>query len=74
MSPPHTHAHTALTAADMKPLISLTGHISSFFELMRMTQHWAEQNGEQNYSLERLFNSCLECYIILDEGNVRDRA
>ena len=31
----------------MKPLVSLTGHISSFFELMRVTQHWAEQRGEE---------------------------
>jgi len=25
----------------MKPLVSLTGHISSFFELQRQTQAWA---------------------------------
>jgi pyrroline-5-carboxylate reductase len=29
------------TEAEMKPLVSLTGHISSFFELQRQTQAWA---------------------------------
>ena len=29
------------TESEMKPLVSLTGHISSFFELQRQTQAWA---------------------------------
>lgn len=33
------------TEAEMKPLVSLTGHISSFFELQRQTQQWAESEG-----------------------------
>jgi pyrroline-5-carboxylate reductase len=30
----------------MKPLVAVTGHISSFFELMRLTQDWAVDRGE----------------------------
>ena len=37
-------------SAEMKPLVSLTGHISSFFELMRLTQDWAVTNGEAIHS------------------------
>ena len=29
------------TEAEMLPLISITGHISSFYELMNVTQQWA---------------------------------
>jgi pyrroline-5-carboxylate reductase len=30
---------------DMKPLISITGHISPFFELMNVTQQWVVEQG-----------------------------
>jgi len=30
---------------EMKPMISLTGHISSFFELLRVSQDWTVENG-----------------------------
>eukprot|EP01038_Epipyxis_sp_PR26KG_P009670 gene9670-13020_t len=33
------------TEEAMKPLISVTGHISSFYELMRITQDWTIKNG-----------------------------
>jgi predicted ribosome-associated RNA-binding protein Tma20 len=33
------------TEDEMIPLVSLTGHISPFFELMRVTQDWAVKNG-----------------------------
>mmetsp|Transcript_11312 Transcript_11312/g.10951 ORF Transcript_11312/g.10951 Transcript_11312/m.10951 type:complete len:292 (+) Transcript_11312:83-958(+) len=33
------------TEDEMTPLVSLTGHISPFFELMRVTQDWAVKNG-----------------------------
>ncbi len=35
------------TEAEMKPLVCLTGHISSFFELQRQTQEWFESEGVQ---------------------------
>jgi pyrroline-5-carboxylate reductase len=31
--------------SEMKPLISVTGHISSFYELLRITQNWTVRNG-----------------------------
>lgn len=30
---------------EMKPMVSVTGHISSFFELMRVTQDWCVDKG-----------------------------
>ncbi len=30
---------------EMKPMVAVTGHISSFFELMRVSQDWAVSNG-----------------------------
>jgi hypothetical protein len=42
----YTHTYTVCQTEDeMTPLVSLTGHISSFFELMRVTQDWAVNNG-----------------------------
>jgi pyrroline-5-carboxylate reductase len=32
--------------SEMKPLVSLTGHISPFYEIMRETQDWAVANGQ----------------------------
>ena len=32
--------------SDMKPLISITGHISPFYELMACTQRWIETQGD----------------------------
>eukprot|EP01034_Spumella_vulgaris_P026218 gene26218-32759_t len=32
----------------MKPLVAVTGHISSFFELMRLTQDWAVDRGVES--------------------------
>jgi pyrroline-5-carboxylate reductase len=29
----------------MKPLVAITGHISPFFEMLKVTQDWAVQNG-----------------------------
>jgi pyrroline-5-carboxylate reductase len=31
--------------AEMKPMVSMTGHISSFYELMRVTQDWCIKEG-----------------------------
>ena len=31
--------------AEMKPLVSITGHISAFYEIMSVAQTWAVQNG-----------------------------
>ena len=36
------------TEAEMKPLIALTGHISSFFELQRRSQQWMVDQGVEN--------------------------
>ena len=36
------------TEAEMKPLIALTGHISSFFELQRRSQQWMVEQGVEN--------------------------
>ena len=33
------------TEDEMKPLVSITGHIAPFYELMRVSQVWAVQNG-----------------------------
>lgn len=33
------------TEASMKPMISITGHISSFYELMNTSQHFVESHG-----------------------------
>ena len=47
----------------MKPLVSLTGHISSFFELLRVTQDWAVKNGEANdrsYGLSTMYTVMVE--------------
>ena len=30
---------------ELKPLISITGQISAFYELLNTTQHWVEQQG-----------------------------
>ena len=30
---------------EMKPLIAITGHISPFFEILKVTEDWATQNG-----------------------------
>lgn len=43
--------------SEMKPMISLTGHISSFFELMRVTQDWTASKG-----LFRLCTSLMRSY------------
>ena len=53
--PPNPYSEAVLTIVgtpvpctaekDMKPLISITGHISPFFELMNVTQQWVEAQG-----------------------------
>ncbi len=32
--------------SEMKPLVSITGHISQFYELMSVVQLWAESKGK----------------------------
>jgi pyrroline-5-carboxylate reductase len=32
--------------AEMKPLVSITGHISAFYEYLDVVQSWARSNGE----------------------------
>jgi hypothetical protein len=32
--------------AEMKPLVSITGHISAFYEIMNVAQTWAVRNGQ----------------------------
>lgn len=34
-----------LTEAQLKPLISITGQISAFYELLNVTHQWAQQQG-----------------------------
>ena len=55
----------------MKPLVSLTGHISSFFELMRMTQDWAVKNGEE-YVIYCTVLYCTVISVILDRDYTTD--
>ena len=53
--PPNTYSEAVLNIVgtavpcteekDMKPLISITGHISPFFELMNVTQQWIVEQG-----------------------------
>mmetsp|Transcript_17027 Transcript_17027/g.28412 ORF Transcript_17027/g.28412 Transcript_17027/m.28412 type:complete len:264 (+) Transcript_17027:98-889(+) len=53
--PPNTYSEAVLSIVgtpvpctaekDMKPLISITGHISPFFELMNVTQKWVVEQG-----------------------------
>ena len=50
-------------AAEMKPLVSLTGHISSFYELMRVTQHWAEQEGNE-WALSTFASPMISVYAL----------
>lgn len=55
MHPPNQRAHDILSIvgtpvpcvleSEMKPMICLTGHISTFFELQRVTQEWMMSNG-----------------------------
>ncbi len=35
---------------EMTPMVAMTGHISSFYELLRMTQDWAVQHGTSSCS------------------------
>ena len=35
---------------DMKPLVSMTGHISSFYELMRVSQDWLTTEGVDSHT------------------------
>lgn len=54
--PPHSKAESFLsllgtptpckTEEQMKPMIAQTGHISSFFELMRVSQHFLTEQGD----------------------------
>jgi len=45
------------TEAEMKPMISLTGHISSFYELMRVTQSWMANRGVQEDTAQQFIAS-----------------
>ncbi len=54
--PPHHQAETILkligtpivccSESEMKPMVSVTGHISSFYELMRTTENFLIENGK----------------------------
>lgn len=42
---------------DMKTIVSITGHISPFFELMRVTQQWAVSNGASEELTRKFISS-----------------
>lgn len=35
--------------AQMKPLVSITGHISHFYEIMQVAQSWSVENGMSDW-------------------------
>lgn len=45
------------TEDEMKPLVSITGHIATFYELMRVTQMWAVNHGVNENSARKFASS-----------------
>jgi pyrroline-5-carboxylate reductase len=45
------------TEAAMKPLVAITGHIATFYELMKCDQDWAMQNGVSGASARKFVSS-----------------
>ena len=57
------------TEAEMKPLISLTGHISSFFELQRRSQQWMIEQGVENETARSYVSSFYSSLASAAESN-----
>lgn len=57
---------------DMKPMISLTGHISSFFELMRVTQDWQVDHGVDAATAKdfvtSFYSSCAQAAVLSEDS------
>ena len=52
----------------MKPMISITGHISSFYELMNTSQHFVESHGVDAVTARKFVTSF---YSSLAQGSER---
>jgi len=56
------------TESSMKPMISITGHISSFYELMNTSQHFVESHGVDAVTARKFVTSF---YSSLAQGSER---
>jgi pyrroline-5-carboxylate reductase len=73
--PPHTYLEKIVGVvgvpaaveheSDMKPLISVTGHISAFYQLMGTTQDWIVDQGTMSVSVSTTANNSAPVVVLV---------